>query len=185
MTSEESKRFKTAIADPAMERLLAHTQLREGTCYIDELELAYLDGRTSGVDTFFKASGLILKNGAVRKYEYMDNNCSFRDFLCTLMECTLVLDGKLLITDELKDLEIATTIRSARHCAPLFKDIAFLQSLSQCGQTEEYLKMCHIYQSDQKAMAQHSPSLDSMIQAAIQQRNRGPFSRQQREDRGR
>ena len=185
MTSEELKRFKKTTADPAMERLLAHTQLREGTCYIDELELAYLDGRNFGVDTFFKASGLILKNGAVRKFEHMDNNCLFRDFLCNIMDCNLVLDGKLLITDELKELEITTTICSAHHCAPLFKDLAFLESLPHCCQTEEYIKMCHIYQSDQKSMTQHSQSLDSMIQATLQRRNTNPHSRQQREDRGR
>ena len=135
---------------PAMKRLLDSTELVVGTCFIDRLSLSYLDGRNCGVDCVFQATGLVYENGEVKLFELYEEDMELGDFLQGLEGegCTLVSGGALLITNELMELELKSTLRCAPSLVPLFKDIALLAGMECCLEPPEYLKMCYLYQQE-------------------------------------
>ena len=68
MNSEELLQFRESVAFPALKKLFERTDIPDGFCCINELSVSFLDGRSCGVDSEIKATGLLFKNGEVEEY---------------------------------------------------------------------------------------------------------------------
>lgn len=141
MTPEELKKFKNEVADPAMNRLLNSAVLVDGHCYINNVDIAYVDGRSWGVECIFKATGFEFSDGVVKYFELEVADVGFNEFLDKIRDCFLITDGKVTIDDELNEAHLTTTIRSIGFLSPIYKDFELLKEMKFSRETPEYLKM--------------------------------------------
>ena len=178
MTPEEIKAFKAAVADPVMENLMKRTVLSNGLRFVDRLDISYLDGRSCGTDSVFKASGLSYQDGTVKPFEHEVFDTDFAEFLNSLKDCTFILDGTAFIFDELNEMEILTKIRTLSCCAVLFADLAQMRDVTYSFENPEYLKMRFILQNSGPEKAELDSLLDSATsRAAVNQHSSGATTR--------
>lgn len=112
--------FRETIAIPRMMQLFEKTQIPDGTCYIDNLEISVLDGRNCGFDSRIQASGFFYRNGMAEKYLYDECDVALSDFLAKHKDTIFISDGSLRICDELEELDLSTRIRNIRDCGRFF-----------------------------------------------------------------
>ena len=191
MTPGEIKQFKKDIADPRMCDIYTHTQIPAGACYIDSLNIEFLDGRSCGVESVIEACGVFEKDGAIEKYSFYAQDISVSEFVEKHREFSFLGDGQLRVYDELDDLEINTRLQNENRCADIFKELECLEQLSFVSQDFVYLKMKAVLEHDplvqQEAQKTGSlkQALDQKIQAASNQNtsNKNISSRLERDGR--
>lgn len=144
MTHEELIAFRDTIAMPKLMELFAKTEIPEGACYIDHLDIQFLDGRNCGHESYFQASGYVWKNGAAEKYTFEEVDITFQDFYEAHKNCIFVSDGKLEVSDELSELDLSTTIRNLDVCGKLFPDLQNLPKLTIEFSPVAYYKLEHL-----------------------------------------
>ena len=159
MNIRELAWFRDNISMPALRKLLINTQLSEGLCCIDNLDIALFDGRSCGVDSEIKASGLVYRGGKVEEYSFDAHDISFQEFADAHKDCLFISDGKLHLWNQLEEMEISSVIRGIHSCAKLFPELTPLCSMHFEWNSIEYVKMQHLHQTQ-------SQSLDNKIHAA-------------------
>lgn len=93
MTPEELKRFKEEVADPRMREIFDNTVIPEGACFIDKVEIGFLDGRSCGFESVIEASGLQYADGKVQEYQYSETDVSVDEFVEAHKGCSFISDG--------------------------------------------------------------------------------------------
>ncbi len=150
MLVREIEAFRDQVARPRMLQLLQNTHIPEGMCCIDNLELSYIDGRSWGVDSQIKASGLLYRNGRVEEYTFDECDFPFADFIATHKNYVFVSDGTLKLWNELEETEITSKLRNTDFCSHMFPELSQAGSLRVEMNLIEYTKMKlqHKAQSD-------------------------------------
>lgn len=148
MTHEELMRFKKDVADPAMRKIFARTEIPEGMCCIDKVNIEFLDGRSCGVDSLIEAAGFKYCNGRVQEYQYSETDVSVAEFAEEHKGCVFICDGQLRVFDELDKFEINTGLSNGQRCAKVFEDLKCLEELDYRLQSMEYEKMKAILAGD-------------------------------------
>ena len=144
MTSKDIDKFRKEVADPVQTRIMDNITLTEGALLITELDLQYLDGRSCGVDQMFTAKGLMCQDGGVVNWECSEQDVSFAEFMAEIPDSAFSMDGKVRIVDELKELEITTTIRAVADCSCLIPDVEQLRYVKSTDSSDVHLKMEYI-----------------------------------------
>lgn len=144
MTHKELIAFRDSVAKPALMRAFAQTQIPEGACYIDNVSLHFLDGRSCGCESQFQASGYALKNGAAERYTFDELDLTVTEFFEAHKNCIFVTDGKLQVCDELSELELNTTLRNLHLCSRIFPALDFAPEVSMAYSPIEYYKLEHL-----------------------------------------
>lgn len=145
MTPEEIKRFRDEVAEPRMKKLLDNTVVPEGFCCIDNVEISFIDGRSWGIDSQFKASGLMFAHGKVEAYEFDKIDIGVSEFVEAHKGCVFLSGGSLKISDELEEFDMNTNISNLRGvCLKLFEDFECARYLTYVMSSPEYLKMISV-----------------------------------------
>ena len=150
MNYEELQWFKENVADPAMERLFANTNIPEGFCCIDKLDIQFIDGRSWGTDSCIIATGLLYKDGKVEEYSYEETDFDVDEFVQAHKDCVFLSDGKLHISNELEETEINSTIRKLDSFSVLYSGLPQAKDMSFVFDSIEFLKMKHILEAEEK-----------------------------------
>lgn len=184
MHPRDMEHFRDTVAMPTMMRLFENTFIPDGACYIDNLEIHFLDGRSCGHESLIEASGLAYRDGRVEEYRFSECDISVDEFLAAHKDCHFLTDGKLLVSDELEDMELRTRIRSMRGCERLFPLLRTQEEMAVDFGSAEYEKMKHLLNIQQiKSLGHESPSLNDAIdkareKAAEKNADKKPPSRQ-------
>lgn len=142
MKPEELKNFANDIAFPLMKEFLEKTTLEDGECYIDYLSVEFIDGRSWGVDSLIKATGLIYEGGIVKKFQYEEYDVSVEEFVEANKGCILLSDGKMDVKDELEQISLSGTIGSGiLHFPKICDDLKHLKLLDCIPKPIEFYKM--------------------------------------------
>lgn len=162
--------FRDHVAIPRMMQLFENTEIPEGACYIDDLQVSYLDGRNCGHESLIEASGLSYKGGKVEKYHFSECDISLNDFLVSHKDCVFLSDGQLLVADELQEMELRTYIRNKQDCEKLFPLMKCEQDMKYEFTSIVYEKMKYLLNTQEKEVpAADKPSLDERINKAAGQ----------------
>lgn len=172
MTSDELLQFRDSVAFPAMKKLFEATVIPEGFCCINELSVSFLDGRSCGVDSEIKATGLLFKNGEVEEYEFCEIDMDFAEFVESHKNCVFMADGTLKFCNELDEFEINTVIRQFDLCARICPDLESYVHLNLASSTSEkgiqFEKMMYLFKADDFLSLGKKPSLaEQMVGAAM------------------
>ena len=130
MNYQDLVAFRDAVTIPKLMELFENTEIPEGSCYIYELEISYLDGRSCGFDSNIRAAGLVYHDGNVQEYCFDQCDIDVNDFLAAHKECTFMSDGQLRIIDELEELDIVSKIRNLRNCERFFPQLEGLNEFN-------------------------------------------------------
>lgn len=120
MHPNELKQFRRNTADPRMKQLFEETQIPDGTCFIESLEIDRLDGRSWGYDNHIQASGLLYRNGQTEEYFYDEADVDLKSFFDSHKDCIFISDGNLRIGDELEEMDLSTRLRKINTCEKYF-----------------------------------------------------------------
>lgn len=145
MTLEELIAFRDKVALPKLLELFDNTQIPEGACYIDNVTVGFLDGRSCGYETGYKASGFQFIDGKVQKYLFEEADIDLQSFSEVHKDCIFVSDGKLQVYDELNELDLTTTIRNMGVCGKLFHEFENLPNFNIAFSPIEYHKMEYLW----------------------------------------
>lgn len=150
MLTRELESFRDSVVTPRMMELLSNTEIPDGACYIDDLKVSFLDGRSCGHETLIEASGLSFQDGQVKAYRFSECDLSLNDFLAAHKDCVFLSDGSLLVSDELQEMELRTVIRNRQDCEKLFPEMN-----SQVDKNIEFWslvfeKMKHLFRDQEK-----------------------------------
>ena len=151
MTHKELQDFSNNIASPVLGHMFETTDIPEGFCCIDNLDIHIFDGRSCGRETEFTASGLIYQNGEVKEYQFFEYDIDFADFIEAHKNCVFISNGKLTILNDLEEYEIKTIISRFDICAAICHDVknynqlTFEFNFSDVGM--KFTKMRWIYES--------------------------------------
>ena len=150
-----------------MKELLDKTEIPEGLCCIDNVEISYLDGRSYGTDSLIKASGLLYKKGKVEEYKYEEADVDVSDFIEAHKTCVFMSDGKLSVWDELEETEVNALIRNYDFCGRLFPDLLSFNDLRKEWNFIEFIKMQHLYKEQMaQGQSKEETSLSDKIRIA-------------------
>ncbi len=144
MNYADLQRFRVEVAEPAMMRLFANTNIPEGFTCIDQLDISFLDGRSCGTDSQIKAAGVQYKDGKAEKYAYEKTDFDLAEFIQDHQNCVFIAGGTLCIYDQLEETEIKSTIRNLDTFALLLRDVPNRDALTIVGDCAEYLKLKHL-----------------------------------------
>lgn len=144
MNHEDLVNFRDNIANPRMKEIFSKTTIPEGTCFIDNVELSFLDGRSIGVDSHFKASGFEYTDGQALVYQFEDTDLTAGEFFDAHKDCHFISDGHLTVRDELVDMELSTVLRNLSSCGKLFHQFENLPELSILSNPMEYHKLRYL-----------------------------------------
>lgn len=145
MTHEELIAFRDKVALPKLLELFENTQIPDGACYIDKVAINLLDGRSCGCETQYRASGYQYKDGQVTKYEFDETDIDLGAFCEVHKDCIFVTDGKLIVSDELCEMELNTVLRNINVCGKLFPELANIPEMNMAHAPVPYYKMEHLY----------------------------------------
>lgn len=146
MTHEELMMFKKEVADPRMREIFAKTEIPEGMCCIDKVEIGFLDGRSCGFESVIEASGLQYANGKVQEFKYSETDVSVDEFVEAHKGCAFISDGALRVYDELDQFEINTALWNHARCGKVFDGLEGLEKLDFRSQSIEFEKMKAIFE---------------------------------------
>ena len=141
MTREELNDFRDEVATPSIVELFTRTQIPEGACYIDNVAIKFLDGRSCGVDSQMTASGLLFLNGEIQRYQFEELDIDLRAFAEAHKNCVFISDGKLEVVDEVEELTLITTIRNMNRCEKIFHQFANMPKFEMAFSPVAYHKM--------------------------------------------
>lgn len=161
MHPNDLKVFRDNVAMPRMMQLFVNTEIPDGACYIDNLELGFLDGRSYGVDSHIMASGLVYRDGRAEKYTYNDYNVDFNDFFTLHKDCIFISDGKLRINDDMDEMDLYTKIRNIETCKKIFPWLDISSEIKVEMTSIQYEKVKYLLENQQKT------SLDEQIGVAV------------------
>lgn len=151
MLIRELEQFRDEVALPRMLELFAKTEIPEGTCFIDNMNFHFFDGRSVGVETCFQASGLLYRDGKVEKYDYEEYDDTLQNFLSAHKDCILLSEGVLEVGDDISEMKLSTVICNISQCGKLFPDLANLPELNIQSISIAYEKMKHLLQEQPAA----------------------------------
>lgn len=160
MHPNDLKEFRDNIAMPRMMQLFETTHIPEGACYIDNLELEFLDGRSCGVDSHIVASGLIYYDGQAKKYMFDEYDADFNAFFEAHKDCVFLSDGKLRINDDMDEMVLNTKIRNVETCKNIFPWLDISCEIKVEMTSVPYEKLKYLLENQQKT------SLDEQIGVA-------------------
>lgn len=160
MHPNDLKEFRDNVAMPRMKQLFDNTEIPDGACYIDKLELEFLDGRSCGVDSHVLASGLVYNDGQAEKYTYDEYDVDFNDFFTTHKDCIFISDGPLCICDELDEMDLHTRIRNIDNCKKIFSWLDVSSEIKVEMTSIQYEKLKYLLENQQK------PALEEQIGVA-------------------
>lgn len=160
--------YRNEAPSPLMQRLFDKTQIPEGTCYIDHLEISSLDGRSCGFESYIRASGLKYLNGRAEQYLYEEYDVPLKDFFAQHADCIFLSDGALQFHDEVGEMSLSTVIRNIKAGERLFPWFESPADLTMEMTSVAYEKLCHLHDEAQKS----APSLSDKISSAS--RRAGP-----------
>lgn len=170
MKPEELLQFRDSMAFPAMKKLFETTVIPEGFCCINDLSVSFLDGRSCGVDSEIKATGLLFKNGEVEEYEFCEIDMDFAEFVESHKNCVFMADGTLRFRNELDEFEINTVMRQFDLCARICPNLEAYVHLNLASSTSEkgiqFEKMMYLFETDDFLSLGQKPSLNEQIAAA-------------------
>lgn len=168
MNREDLLRFRDVVAYPAMKSLFEKTEIPEGFCCINDLSIAFFDGRSCGTDSEIKAQGLICRNGKIEEYSFCECDLSFSDFVEAHKDCAFSMDGKLQFYNELEELELRTVIRSFDICARICPELEEYIHLNRVSNSSElgirFEKMKYLFVGDDYLNLGSQKTLDEKIQ---------------------
>ena len=144
MTYEELQAFKRNTAEPMRKELFDKTKLKEGMGFIDSLEINYLDSRNCPYDKRIVARGLEFKDGKVVPCEIEEFDVSLNEFLKNI-KYPYIFHGVLVISDEIRPIEINTEIGLSKRCAALVEELSCMDNITCLGYSIEYQKMLYIH----------------------------------------
>ena len=167
MHPRDLEHFRDHVAIPRMMQLFEKTHIPEGTCYIDKLEIGFLDGRSCGHETYFEASGMTYRSGKAEEYLFSMCDISTEEFFSMHKDCIFMADGDLLVSDELEDMELRTRIRNIEACQKLFPMMEAPKDMQTEFASIAYEKLKHLLKTQQNISTTHDkPSLkDAMSKA--------------------
>lgn len=170
MNSEELLQFRESVAFPALKKLFERTDIPDGFCCINELSVSFLDGRSCGVDSEIKATGLLFKNGEVEEYEFCEIDMDFAEFVDSHKNCVFMSDGTLKFRNELDEFEINTVMRQFALCARICPDLEAYVHLDLASSTSEkgiqFEKMMYLFETDDFLSLGQKPSLNEQMASA-------------------
>ena len=155
--------FRDKVAIPCMMQLFEKTHIEDGTCFIDNLEIALLDGRGCGFDNHVCASGLLYRSGVVEEYSFDECDVELSDFFAEHKGCIFISDGALRVSDELDELDLHTCIRNIKSCGRFFSWFSVPSEMNIEMVSGQYEKMKHLL-AEQKVSERSD--LDSLVNAA-------------------
>lgn len=165
--------FRDNVAVPRMKQLFEQTPIEEGACFIDDLEIARLDGRSCGFDNHVSAAGLLFRNGVAEEYSYDECDVEFSDFFAEHKHCIFISDGKLCVADELDELDLRTRIRNIGDCGRFFPWFVAPSEINIEWASIQYEKLKYLLSVQKTA---ERPALDSLVNAAAEQRSTIKYS---------
>lgn len=172
MTPEKLKNFANDIAAPRMKKLLEKTTLEEGECYIDNLSIEFVDGRSWGVDSLIIANGLVYEGGVVKEFKYEETDVSVEAFVEANKGCMFLSDGKMNVKDELEQISLSGTIGSGLlHFPKICSDLKSLEKLDCIPKPIEFYKMTDLLlkqMEDEKDPVERENSLDKKSSGNIE-----------------
>ena len=183
MTPEELLQFRDSIAFPAMKRLFEATDIPDGFCCINELSISFLDGRSCGVDSEIKATGLIYKDGQVEEYTFCEIDIDFAEFVEMHKDCVFMTDGTLQFFNELDEFQITTVMRSFDLCARICPDLEQYVNLDLVSNSSQkgirFEKMKYLYEGNDYLSLNQSedhkkPSLAAQMDGAAMKSGLAP-----------
>lgn len=157
--------FRDTVAVPHMMNLFEKTPISEGACYIDKLEIEFLDGRSCGHETYIEASGMTYRNGKVEKYLFAECDISPKEFFASHEGCVFMAGGSLLVSNQLDELELRTRMCNIGTCASVFPMLAPLKNMQTEPGSTAYEKMRHLLIAQQGTLTTQ-PSLEDVISKA-------------------
>lgn len=164
MNVRDLESFRDYVANPRMLQIFEKTELPEGVCYIDTLNVSFLDGRSCGHETLIEASGLIFKSGNVEEYQFSECDISLNDFLSSHKNYVFLSDGSLFVSDELAEMELRTLIRNLQICEKLFSEMKCHEDMNIEPASLFYEKMKYLFKTKGKeSPVLNKPSLDAQI----------------------
>lgn len=160
MNYKELEHFRVQVAEPRMKALLENTEIPEGLCCIDSLEVQLLDCRSCGVDSRIIAMGLVYKGGQVEEYVFDEVDVSADAFVETFKGCVFPSDGVFAVKDEVYEVEMSTKMWGKALCYKVFPDLEPLEKLQVKLDYLPYIKMQYLYE---ERMAREARSIDEMV----------------------
>jgi len=176
MNLEELRQFSDTVATPRLMELFEKTVIPDGTCFIDSLEISFFDGRSFGVESQIKASGLLYREGTVESYSYDECDIDIDDFMAEHKDCFFVSDGLLRIMDEIAELEVSSKIRNIGKCSEFFFQLSAPKELKIESSSIMYEKMKYLlHEGNANSKAPLSEQIDTAAQrgAAAQLQGEG------------
>lgn len=144
MTNEELKRFRETVADPRLKQLYDKTEINDGTCYIDSLEISFIDGRSWGAENQIKAHGFVWKNGRSEEYIFEEYDVNINSFFENHKDSIFVSDGSLVIQDELLSMKMDTIFSNFAECSKIFPELLNIPEIQREYNPVAYHKMMHV-----------------------------------------
>lgn len=166
MHIRDLEEFRDSVANPRMEQLIESTQIPEGACYINQLEVSFLDGRSCGQESLIEATGLLYQDGKVEKYHFSELDIGMDEFLAKHEGAVFVAGGSLHITDELEQMDLRTNLGNSRECGKLFPQMSYTQEMIVEDTPLSFEKMKHLLQTQQKELPDRGGSLDALVKKA-------------------
>lgn len=161
MLIRELESFKHEIADPRIKELLENTEIPDGMCCIDNLDISFLDGRSCGIDYSIMASGYFYKNGIVNKYLYDEFDIPVSKFAELHKDCVFIAEGSLSVWHQLDDTEINSKICHLNSCSKMYTELSEAGTLDIKRNCIEYMKMAHLYDSEHNKYVSLSERISS------------------------
>lgn len=146
MKYEELIAFRDNVAAPRMKEIIEKTEIPDGTCYLSNVEISFIDGRSWGYEDEIKADGLLYKDGKVTEYHYEETDAGIEAFVKEHKNCHLMSDAKLYVFNELEEMEIRTVMRSYSTLAKIFPEIEKLSALTMELSSFEWVKMQYLFE---------------------------------------
>lgn len=145
-------RFRDEVATPRMTELFEKTQIPEGTCYIDNLEVSFLDGRSVGVENRIQASGMVFRAGKAEVYHYDECDVDLSEFYAGHKDYIFISDAPLRVSDDLAEMDLHTVMRNINACERIFHQFKAPEEIKMEMVSVPYEKMKSLL-SNEKAKA--------------------------------
>lgn len=166
MNIEDLRQFRDQVAMPRMMQLFEKTQIPEGTCYIDNLEVSFLDGRSCGYDSSIEASGLSYSDGKVEEYRYSEQDVDLGDFLAAHRDCVFLYDGRLSVTDEIAGIELRTCLGKVQESRKLFFQMEGCEAMRIEDAPIAFEKMRYLLSAQRGKDTDREKPLDDLMREA-------------------
>ncbi len=161
MLTREIESFRQEIADPRIKELLEITEIPDGMCCIDNLDISLLDGRSCGIEYSIMASGYYYNNGTVQKYLYDELDVPVSKFAELHKDCVFIAEGTLSVWNDLDETDITSKICHLNSCSKMYAELAEASSLDIRRRCFEYIKMRYLFNSEHNKYVSLSERINS------------------------